>query len=311
MADPRISLPTVAQFQGEIYALLTAFTWAFAVVLFKRSGEMVPPLALNLFKNTIGLALLAVTLLILGQGIGTLAALPREDLYVMVFSGVIGIALADTVFFAGLNRIGVGITSIVDCLYSPFAILFAWLLLSERVWWPHFVGGGLIVGGVLLSSRHPPPPGRTRGQIITGILLTASSMGMMAFGIVLAKPILVADDFPLVWAAALRLAAGTLALPLLMLASPARRTSWSVFRPSRTWAYSIPASILGAYCSYVLWIAGFKYAAASIVAILNQTSTIFALVLATLVLKEAFTVRKVVALAMALAGILVIIGFAG
>ncbi len=36
---------------GEVWALLAALIWSVAVILFKRTGEEVPPLALNLFKN--------------------------------------------------------------------------------------------------------------------------------------------------------------------------------------------------------------------------------------------------------------------
>ena len=43
---------------GQLCALLTAMVWASSMVLFKRSGETIPPLALNAFKNVVGLALL-------------------------------------------------------------------------------------------------------------------------------------------------------------------------------------------------------------------------------------------------------------
>ena len=298
----------MAELQGEIYALLTAVVWAFALVLFKRSGEQVPPLALNLFKNVIGLALLAVTLLITWDGPGVLGQYPREDIYILVLSGIVGIALADTALFAALNLIGVGILSIVDCLYAPSIILFAWLLLSETLTWPLYVGGALVVAGVVISSRHPPPPGRTRRQLVGGSLLGVLALALMGFGIVLAKPLI--EDFPLIWATTIRLLAGIGALALLAVASSKRKGLWSVFKPSPVWWHSVPASVLGAYISMILWIAGFKYAKASSVAILNQTSVIFALILATLVLHEAFTRRKLVAVVLAMGGALIVITLA-
>lgn len=298
----------MAQLQGEIYALLTAVVWAFALVLFKRSGERVSPLALNLFKNVIGLALLAATLTIMWDGPGVLRQYPRQDICILVFSGIVGIALADTALFAALNLIGVGILSIVDCLYAPSIILFAWLLLSETLTWPLYVGGALVLGGIVVSSRHPPPPGRTRRQLVGGALLGALALALMGFGIVLAKPLL--EYFPLIWATTIRLLAGTGALALLALASSKRREHWSVFKPSPVWWHSVPASVLGAYVSMILWVAGFKYAKASSVAILNQTSVIFALILATLILKEAFTRRKLVAVVLAMGGALIVVTLA-
>ena len=49
----------------------------------------------------------------------------------------------------------------------------------------------------------------------------------------------------------------------------------------------MPASVIGNYLSMFLWILGFKYALASRAAILNQTHTIFLLILATLLLSIA------------------------
>ncbi|MHC4093811.1 MAG: EamA family transporter, partial [Planctomycetota bacterium] len=107
---------------GQACALMAAIIWAFALVMFKRSGERVPPLALNLFKNTIGILLLVVTLAVMGEGLGTVWRWRNDEVYILLLSGVIGIAVADTVFFHSLNLIGVGVISIVDCTYSPFAI---------------------------------------------------------------------------------------------------------------------------------------------------------------------------------------------
>jgi drug/metabolite transporter (DMT)-like permease len=225
----------------------------------------------------------------------------------MVFSGIVGIALADTAFFAALNRLGVGIISIVDCLYSPFVVFCAWILIGEELTIPHYVGGALILSSVLLSSKHPPPPGRTNRQIVAGVLLGAMAMALMAFGIVLTKPVLEGEDFPLLWAATIRLTAGTVFLPVLIAASPRRSEYMRAFKPSRTWLLSIPASILGSYLAYIFWIGGFKYGQASVVCLLNQTSVVFALILATLILKEPFTRRKLIAVVLAVIGSVIIL----
>lgn len=285
---------------GEFYALMAAVTWACALVLFKRSGEKVSPLALNLFKNGIAIVLLAVTLAVIGQGVGTLLAFPARDIWILILSGFLGIALADTIFFRALNLIGVGFISVVDCLYSPFVILFAAVLLHEDLTVPHYVGGGLIVAGVLISSRHAPPADRTRGQLALGVLLGATAIALMAFGIVIAKESL--EGFALIWATMLRVLVGTGVLALAAAISPKRRAYWSVFRPSAVWKYSIPASVLGAYLAMIFWVAGFKYTEASIAGILNQTSVVFAIILATVFLKERLTKRKMVSVALAASG---------
>ena len=296
---------------GELFALLAALTWAFAMVLFKYSGERVTPLALNLFKNAVGVVLLAATLLAApllpfllgGESLQLVLALPARQIWIMVLSGVIGIALGDTLFFYGLNMVGVGIISIVDCLYTPFVFLLSYLLLSEQLTAVHVVGAALILSGVLVSSGHKPPPGTTRRQLVAGVLIGSLAMASMAYGIVIAKPAL--DGFPLVWAAMIRLLAGTAALAVVALLSPTRKTLWSVFWPSAGWKTALPGALVGTYLAYMFWLAGFKYAEASINAILNQTTVIFAIILATVIVKERMTRRKVVSVALAVVGVLV------
>ena len=279
-------------------------TWATALVLFKMTGEHVPPLALNLFKCLVALILLVATLIVMGEGFEVLDNFERGDLYILMLSGFLGIALADTVFFHSLNLVGVGIVSIVDCSYSPMIILFSVLLLNEELVIWHYVGTALILGGVLLASGHAPPPNRTKLQLIVGILLGILAIVLMAFGIVLAKPVL--DDFPLIWATTLRLSVGTVVLALIALGSPRRKVYWAAMRPSAIWKISLPASVLGTYFAMVFWVGGFKYTDASVAGILNQTSIIFAIILAAMILKEKFTKRKFVAVTLAFSGVVIV-----
>jgi drug/metabolite transporter (DMT)-like permease len=292
------------QYTGEICAVLTAATWAVAMIFFKLSGDRIPPLALNFFKNTVGLVLLVLTLLVLGHGPDMLEQHSSRDIWILLISGFIGIALADTVFFYALNLIGVGIIAIVDCLYSPCIIMFAFFMLSEKLTAWQLVGAVMVISAVLFSSRLKPPRNRTHAQLVLGIILGAIAMGMMGFGIVLAKPIL--NDFPLVWATTLRLLAGTVSLAVFAIVVPKWRSVWSVFRPAAVWKWSMPGAFLGAYVSMILWVAGFKYSQAMIASVLNQTSTIFAIILATVILKEEFTRRKLIAVVLAMTGVVLV-----
>jgi drug/metabolite transporter (DMT)-like permease len=293
---------------GQCYALLTAIIWAFALVLFKLSGDTVRPLALNLYKNTIGLALLGITLagLTLGGDGGTVAAFqqPWTDWGKLAISGILGIAIADTLFFRALNLIGVGLVAVADCVYSPMAILFAWLLLGEQLSWVQYIGAGLVISGVFAATQHELPPNRTRLQIIGGMLMAMFAISLMAFAIVWVKPVL--QQFPLFWATTVRMTAGTLLLAVFGLRGRDWRRNWEVFRPSPVWRVALPGSVLGAYFSMVLWVAGYKDTLVGLAALLNQTSIFFASILAVIVLKEHFDVRKIAALLLGATGVAVV-----
>ena len=72
---------------GAAFALMAAFSWAFAVILFKRCGEKVSPLALNLFKNVAALVLLTLTLVAMGQGFGEISGYAASDIWILFLSG--------------------------------------------------------------------------------------------------------------------------------------------------------------------------------------------------------------------------------
>lgn len=225
---------------GKLCSMLAALSWSSALIMFKRSGEHYPPLALNLFKNTVAIALLAVTVLIQGDGVEFISQMPEHEILVLMASGILGIALADSLFFYSLHLLGVSIIVVVECLYSPSVILCAWLLLDENVTMFHLLGGALILTGIFITSRHKLPPDRTRGQIILGIVLGAGAMASMAYGITWAKPII--ERTPVLWSTLIRLAAGTAALAGFMVVTEHRASIAHVFRPARAWRFAVPGA---------------------------------------------------------------------
>lgn len=289
-------------YPGELCALGAAVSWAFALVLFKQSGESVRPIPLNVFKNAVALLLLGATLLIDSDHRPADVDYWGRDVQVLLLSGILGIAVADTLFFIGLNRIGVSLTAIVECAYSPCILFFSWWLLDEQLGLPALLGMAMILGGVLLasgtsSSAQPRP----RGQILLGLACGLAAMVSMGYGIVLAKPVL--ERYPTVWSTTIRLLGGMVALALIGALLPERKGLLTVFRPSRIWVRSIPGSFLGTYVALLFWIAGFKYAEATVAAALNQTASIFSVLLAALFLREPLTRPKVLATVLALAGV--------
>ena len=112
----------------------------------KRVGEKVHPVALNLFKNTLGAILIGITLVIIGEPLISSGFVTGEDYMRLIISGIIGIGLADILFLHSLNIIGAGISALVGTVYSPFVILFAYLLLGEQLSAIQFLGGGRVLG---------------------------------------------------------------------------------------------------------------------------------------------------------------------
>ncbi|MBN1592485.1 MAG: EamA family transporter, partial [Candidatus Coatesbacteria bacterium] len=91
---------------GEICAVLAALFWAGAVCFFKKSGETISPLSLNLLRNLVTVVLVSITIPFLGEGESSGATF--EDYLLLMASGILVMTVGDTMFFSALNRIGMG-----------------------------------------------------------------------------------------------------------------------------------------------------------------------------------------------------------
>jgi len=287
---------------GETLALITAVVWALAVVCFKKSGEAVHPIGLNVFKNLLAVTLLVPTAWLLGETL--FRPVPASEYLLLLLSGALGIGISDTLFFKSLNILGAGLSAIVDCLYSPFVILFSILLLNETLTVWQFVGVVMILSAVLsiLVERHDLVADRRK--VVLGIVWGALAMVTTAFGIVIIKPLL--SRSPLIWATEVRLVGGLIVLIVVLVFMPSR---WAVLKTVLTrkkWQFTVAGSMLGTYISMVLWLAGMKFTQASTAAALNQTSNIFVFIFAAFLLKEKITKVRLVAIALGIMGALVV-----
>lgn len=294
-----------ANYLGEALAIGAAVFWSLGLILFRLSTLQIGPIALNLLKNVVAAVLLLITVLLWPGGWRAIGAFTWNELAILCISGVIGLAVADTLFFFALGRIGVGMTSIADCMYSPMAVLFAYLLLGESLSPLQYVGGAIIVCSILVVSGGSPPAGISQAQLALWMAISALAVTLMAFGIVYARPVIRAHLHPveLVWVTNIRLIAGTVFLAILTPLTPERRTALLVFRPGRVWRTCLPAAFIGTYLCMLCWVSGFGFAQAGVAALLNQTSVIFSLLLAAWLLREPLTGQKLLAVCIAMIGI--------
>ncbi|MFC1679732.1 DMT family transporter [Elusimicrobiota bacterium] len=284
---------------GKSFALLCALLWAFAVIYFKRAGETIRPAALNLYKTTITIVLLAPVLWI-ADGMSWPSAITDRDLLLAVASGVAGIAIADSLFFRCLNILGAGLTAIVECFYSPMVILLAFLALGQGLDARQAGGALLIISAVLLATLKAKETDLPPARILLGILVGAGAMFFMATGIILMKPVL--HKASIFWVMEVRMLAALPVLLLIVALDPRRKAMLASLRNVENLKHALPGTFLGNFLGMLIWVAAFKLTSVNSAAILNQTNTIFVLILATLLLKEPFTPRRVAATVMATAG---------
>lgn len=288
---------------GELMAITTAIIWASAVVLFKKSGETVHPVGLNLFKNSLSVLLLIPTLYFFN--LLSLRDISNWDYCVLLFSGAIGIGIADTFLFKCLNYLGAGTTAIVDCLYSPFVIGFSFLLLGESLTTMQIFGVLLILSAVFTATYTPDKEVTDKRRLLKGLLYGISAMLLTGFGVVIVKPVL--EHEPLLWVTTVRLSGGLAFLVLFLLFNKNRQVIvQSIFKGGLRFS-TVTGSFLGAYLAMIFWLGGMKYTQASTAAALNQTNSIFVFIFAYFILKEKITIKKTIGILLAVIGALLVI----
>jgi len=299
---------------GELFALLSAAAWAVGVILYRKLGASLAPLTLNFLKNALVFGMLVpAVLLVHGLEVPRMSA---GEVALALASGVIGIGIADTLYFRALNELGAGRMGILGNAYSPFVLVLGVAFLGERLVAQQWVGFALVSAGVLLASwpRRGSPsvlpvPGASPavGEAIPdppahpwrGVLLGLAAVALMAIAIVLAKRVLEAQ--PLLWVTGIRMVgalAGMLAIAVIRGETARLRPP-----PGLRWGPLVRAAFVGQFLAMVLWLAGYKYTQASVAAVLNETASVFILVLAAWWLAEPLTRRGVAGVLLTLAGV--------
>lgn len=289
------------KYQGDIYAVLTAVSWSVAVVFFKLSGLHLPAIPLKIFQNTLSILLFVLTVLLLGEPL-LLEVSSAEWIRIFV-SAIIGITLGDTFYVAAINRLGAAFQAIVDGLYSPFVILLSLLFFNESISAQVYLGGAMIISAIILAHLNIHRSNIPKAQLLSGIGYAVLSQLAMASCVVLVKDLLTTQ--PLITLTLHRFIYGTLILIAYQFWRE-RKLNLRHFLPRGGWRVLVPGTILGPYLATLLWFAGFKYTLAGKAAIYNQLSTILIVILAAIFLHERLTWNRVVAIALAVAGGLVV-----
>lgn len=284
---------------GNTLALLCALSWSLSIILLKISGARIHPLALNLGKNLLGLVLLLLTVWALEGGL-VWPADPSDTAWLLL-SGFIGIGLADGLVLKAMRYLPAGHVAILECFFAPFVIILSLLLLDETLSLNTLIGGSLILASLFCLAPGGGP--RAAGEL-RGIVLMMLGLFMIAYGIVAIKPLM--NRVPLFSLVAIRMMAGVFGSALVFAGVKDKRREISDAWRDAHKPTLFAACFFSAYVSIILWVAGYKYLEASAAALLNQTSTIFTVLLAVVFLNERLDRRKILATGLAMAGVALI-----
>ena len=149
---------------GFALTLAAAACWGTFTAVGARVLQRRSPLVLTTWGTVGGALVLAI------PGIGQLVQPGAVDLSApgalqqvvlsIAFSGILAAALANIVVFNGVRWLGPTRVITIQALVPAFAVILAFVFLSEPIRLGQVLGGVIILGGVALTrmaSRRPPP----------------------------------------------------------------------------------------------------------------------------------------------------------
>jgi drug/metabolite transporter (DMT)-like permease len=279
MIARRSPLPPTPLLTGALAALAAALCWTLSSALWRRLPTSLTAAQLNLLKNLLALVLLAPALALLPWHAGSAPLLP------LAASGIVGIALGDSLYFAALRRLGTRRCLTLDAGGPAVTAVAGLVWLAE---WPsprQWLGVALISLAVLLVARQQPQgDGRTgameTGDRRLGLLLALGALVCGSGGALLARAALRAGELLPLQSAALRLAAAALVLMPLLQGLPRHPPRP---RPAqRRWPLWLAATLLGTAVGIVLQQTALQLLPGALAVALLATAPVMALPLARL-----------------------------
>ena len=299
-------MPTLSEpLLGAGAALLSAVAWAVAAILFRRIGERASPSAMNLAKSLIGLGLLG--LVVVANGVTPIDA---ESGWRLAASGVLGIAIGDTLFFAALVRLEPRLTLLLATVGHVATVLLAALVLGERPSALVWVGIALVIAGVGWVLQAGAEPGQARGEgRAFGLACGVLSAFATSTGLLLAKTgVAEVSTLQATW---VRLFAGMIGVAIWSAGRGTLRSDLGALRlPGfvREIALAVAVVMFGGFW---LSLVSLKYTHASVASALAATEPIFILPIAWIWLGERASPRAIGAACVAVAGVALIVSSTG
>lgn len=300
----------ITPYLGEIASTACAAFWSLAVVCFIRAGRDYSPAAINLFKNTLGIPLIALAML--ATGVDFFPDVGWWQWGLLAITGVLGITLADTLMFASYVRVGAAWGAVIGTMHPPFMILVTAICFGVPLTVSVALGTALIVFAILFAHDRSQSV-EDRRALTVGLGIGALGMLIMAIAIALMKYPIAGhtppfDAAPLLLVTFWRLVFGTIALAGWMaVKTPDEIRGAYSFAP--TWKWLTTGSVLGGFLAMIIWIYGLREITGSLTraVILNNTSAIFMPLFGWWLLREHISVRKTVSIALAFLGAIVVV----
>lgn len=279
---------------SEAFAVSAAVCTALSAMLLSELKGRVPLMQLVRWQVCAGFAMTAMASLALGGW----RSLHPWQFWLLAASGIVGIAVAGTSYFATIYAVGPRITALLFSLTAPFALLLGYLVLGETIGILQGLGVALVLAGIVLAIGIPgrlfsrgagaagsaaasdelphqeAPRRKLIGGLWLGIGLGAFTALGQAVGALLARPAMASGVEPFT---AMAIRTGLSALLLLALAMTP--LGWRSRSPARvgTVSLTLVSAFVGLFVGMSLLMAALESGNVGIVATLSSMTPVLIL----------------------------------
>ena len=136
---------------GELAALLAAFCWSIAVIIFKSASNKLSPLLITALKNTIALFCFIIFFIIAEIPLWY-DQLNYNDYIRIVISGALGMGFGDILFIYALSKIGANRIAILNCFEPAVIYFFSIIMLGTILTFQQFIGFIIVIISILIIT---------------------------------------------------------------------------------------------------------------------------------------------------------------
>lgn len=285
-------------FWGILSALLSACSWAFGTITFERIGKAVPFVGITFLKGVFSILLMIVLILFTGG----LYNIGWWEFSFLSLSGIIGIAIGDSLFFKSLQDLGAKVQVIFFLLGQVLTMVLSLLFLGEILTVEQYIGASILLGGVVVTTwgTQTNHPNKSRG-IILGLL----SMLCFSISAIMVKAAIA--DVPVITATFYRMLFGTIFTLGYGVASKNFKSWVTPLRDKKLCGLFILNVVVITYGGFLLSMAAIKFISVSLASVLSATEPLFVLLLAFIINKDRATKRELIGAAITLIGLFLII----
>ena len=295
---------------GVLAALLAAFCWSVAVIIFKSASRFLSPLLIVVLKNSIA-TLCFIILFFIFEIPFWVPNLDTSDYYKIILSGVLGMGLADLLFIRALSQIGANRVAIVNCFEPGVIYVFSILMLGSFLTPWQLFGFIVVVVALLIISYEKDDTEIDSTIKKRGVLTQVFAVVLSSFGIVLIKPVLSKLNTSIasqLWVTFFRLFPGFVFTWLIFVFQKNKYQLLVPLKNKLTCIKIIVGSGLGTFVALSFWIIGYaNIQKPPVASILGQTSVLFIIFLSYFFLNEKISKAKLGAMGVATFGVFCIV----